>query len=157
VADVNGDGKSDIIWQHDDGWLAIWLMNGFNATASMLLSVPRQTDLNWIIAGAGDVNGDGKADLVWQNKANGLLGVWLLDGATAYGFGGLSIAGVSNLSWKIHGVGDVSGDGKADLLWQNETTGELGVWYLDGFTVIGTFTMSIPSVSDLSWNMVGPG
>jgi hypothetical protein len=157
VADVNADGKADIIWQNDAGWLAVWLMNGFNATAATLLSVDEMTDPNWIIAGAGDVNGDGRADLVWQNKANGMLGVWLLNGATVIAQSGLSVMGVSNLSWKIHGVGDVNGDGRADLLWQNESTGDLGVWYLDGFAVIGQLTLSIPSVGDLSWNMVGPG
>jgi hypothetical protein len=123
----------------------------------MVLSVPKMTDPNWVIAGAGDVNGDGTADLVWQNKANRMLGVWLLDGEAVIGQGGLSIPAVSSLNWKIHGVGDVSGDGKADLLWQNESTGELGVWYLDGFTVIGTLTLSIGNVGDLSWDMVGPG
>ena len=157
VADVNRDGKADILWQHDDGWLAIWLMNGFNATAGMLLSVPKMTDPNWIIAGAGDVNGDGIGDLVWQNKANRMLGVWLLNGATVMAQSGLSIPAVSSLNWKIQGVGDVSGDGKADLLWQNESTGELGVWYLDGFTVTATWTLSIGNVGDLNWNMVGPG
>jgi hypothetical protein len=156
VADVNGDGKADIIWQHDAGWLAVWLMNGFNATGATLLSVDKMTDLNWVIAGAGDVNGDGKADLVWENKVNGMLGVWLLNGASVIGQGGLSILSVAP-AWQIHGVGDVNGDGKADLLWQNDTTGELGVWYLDGFTVIGQRTLSIPNVGDLSWNMVGPG
>ena len=86
-----------------------------------------------------------------------MLGVWMLNGATVIDQRGLSIMKVTDLSWKIHGVGDVSGDGKADLLWQNESTGDLGVWYLDGSTVIGQSTLSIPSVGDLSWNMVGPG
>jgi hypothetical protein len=26
IADFNGDGKSDILWQHTDGRTAIWLM-----------------------------------------------------------------------------------------------------------------------------------
>jgi hypothetical protein len=28
IADFNGDGKADILWQNTDGSLAIWLMNG---------------------------------------------------------------------------------------------------------------------------------
>jgi FG-GAP-like repeat len=157
VADVNGDGKADIIWQHDDGWLAVWLMNGFNAAATLMLSVPRMSDTNWVIAGAGDVNGDGKADLVWQNEANGGLGVWYLVGATVVDQKALSVDRASSLSWKIHGVGDVNADGMADLLWQNESTGEVAVWYLNGFVVLGGQLLSIPNVGDLSWNMVGPG
>ena len=156
VADVNGDGKADIIWQHDAGWLAVWQMNGYNATATLFLSVPRMLDPNWVIAGAGDVNSDGKADLVWQNQANGMLGAWLLNGATVLEQRGLSTFN-SDLHWKIHGVGDISGDGVADLLWQNEATGALGVWYLNGFSVIGQWGLSIQNVSDLAWNMVGPG
>ena len=120
------------------------------------LSVPRILDPNWIIVGAGDVNGDGKADLVWQNQATGGLGIWLMDGPTVIAQRNLSTF-VADLNWKIHGVGDVTGDGMADLLWQNEATGALGVWYLNAFTVIGQSLLSVPQLSDLSWNMVGPG
>jgi hypothetical protein len=28
VADVNGDGKTDVIWQNAKGTVAVWLMNG---------------------------------------------------------------------------------------------------------------------------------
>jgi hypothetical protein len=27
--DFNGDGKSDILWQHEGGQAAVWMMNGF--------------------------------------------------------------------------------------------------------------------------------
>lgn len=157
VADVNGDGKADLIFEHNDGSLAVWFMNGVNATAASFLSIPKVGDPNWIIAGAGDVNGDGKADIVWQNKANGGLGVWYLNGAAVIDTKMLSVPTVSSLSWKIHGVGDVNLDGLADLLWQNETTGEVAVWYLNGYVVLGGQLLSIPNVGDLSWNMVGPG
>jgi hypothetical protein len=156
VADVNGDGRADIIWQHDAGWLGVWLMNGFNVISTAYLSVPRITDPNWVLVGAGDVNGDGMADLFWQNQATGQLGVWFMNGASVVATRYLS-ASVSDPNWKIHGIGDVTGDGMADLLWQNEATGALGVWYLNGFTVIGQYLLSIQTLSDLSWNMVGPG
>ena len=32
AADFNGDGKSDILWQHDSGLPAIWTMDGTNVT-----------------------------------------------------------------------------------------------------------------------------
>lgn len=31
--DYNGDGKSDILWQNDNGTPAVWLMNGFNVVS----------------------------------------------------------------------------------------------------------------------------
>ena len=32
IGDFNGDGKSDIIWQGDNGAAAMWLMDGTNST-----------------------------------------------------------------------------------------------------------------------------
>jgi hypothetical protein len=28
--DTNGDGRADILWQHDNGTPAVWLMEGVN-------------------------------------------------------------------------------------------------------------------------------
>jgi hypothetical protein len=162
VGDVNGDGKADIIWQHNtEGWLAVWLMDGFTATSTLMLSVPRMPDPNWIIAGAGDINGDGKADIIWQNQATGGLAAWLMDGPQAFAQTGLSVASNPDLNWKIRGVGDVNGDGRADLVWQNIATGQVGVWFLNWFTVVGQtnlyFTSGVATVPDTNWKIVGPG
>ena len=38
------------------------------------------------------------------------------------------MTGVTNLAWKIAGVGDFNNDGKDDIAWQNASTGENTVW-----------------------------
>jgi hypothetical protein len=49
VEDVNGDGKSDIVWQNNSGQAAIWLMNGTTVTATPL--VGRKPGLTWHVKG----------------------------------------------------------------------------------------------------------
>jgi hypothetical protein len=169
VGDLNGDNRCDIVFQHDDGWLAVWFMDQglapsslqFVATSTLSLSVPKMSDSNWIIAGAGDINGDGMADIIWQNQANGMLGAWLMNGAQAFAQSGLSVAANTNLNWKIRGVGDIDGDGRADLIWQNIVTGETAAWFLNWFTVLSQQRLYFPNapavVTDTNWQMVGPG
>jgi hypothetical protein len=158
VGDLSGDGKADLVWQHaTTGALAAWFMDGFNLVRAAALSVGAMPDLNWKIAGAGDINSDGKADLIWQHDGNGALGAWLMFGEQVVMQRRLT-AYVADLSWKVRGVGDVNGDGMADILWQNTGTGGLGVWYLNQFSVTLTYSLSIRSVADpTNWTMVGPG
>jgi len=128
-------------------------------TSTSLLSVPRIADLNWVIAGAGDINGDSKADLIWQNQSTGVLVAWIMNGSQAVLLNTLS-SYVSDLNWKVRGVGDITGDGLADLIWQNVVTGQVGTWVLNGFVVQYGVTMFIngaPAVADPTWRMVGPG
>jgi hypothetical protein len=162
VGDVNGDGKADLLWQNQaNGSLAVWLMNGYNVLATLMLSVQTMPDPNWIIAGAGDINGDGRADIIWQNQATGGLGAWLLSGNVVIGQQNLSVSVMTDLNWKIRGVGDVNSDGRADLIWQNQATGGLGVWYLNGFTVLYGESLNTNAgaafVADTNWKIVGPG
>src|SRR5260370_19049112 len=77
------------------------------------------------IAGIGDFNGDGKADILWRNTSTGEIRVWLLNGTSLIGNGGL--ATLSKPNFQIAGVGAFNGDGKADILWRNTSTGEIRV------------------------------
>jgi len=164
VADLNGDGRADLVFQHDtEGWLAVWYMSGANAIATVFLSIAQQPDPNWQIAGAGDINGDGRADIVWQNQATGNVAAWLMNGFQVIGTNLLSIPMVADLNWKVMGVGDMDGDGRADLLWQNLATGNVAEWTLMGYTVQSTkyiyYSDGVTPVGldTLSWRMVGPG
>ena len=70
LADMNRDGKADLIWQHDNGWLGVWYMNGVNTTSWASDAVERRRYGG--IVGAGDLNGDGQPDLVWQRSDGSL-------------------------------------------------------------------------------------
>ena len=52
VTDVNADGKGDIIWQHSNGNLAAWVMNGHRVSQGSELSPGSVLDTKWkIVAG----------------------------------------------------------------------------------------------------------
>ena len=162
VEDFNGDGRADILWQHStEGWLALWYMgpDGLTAMSYSLLSIPQMTDPNWVIVGAGDINGDNVADIVWQSQSNGLLAAWLMSGSQVFSWSLLSTY-TPDLNWKVMGVGDVEGNGLADLIWHNVATGQVAVWSLNGYTVLNMYLIyngSSPAIADPAWRLVGPG
>jgi hypothetical protein len=54
-----------VLWQNDDGSVAIWEMNGTNVIGTASLGNPGP---DWHIFGTGDYNNDGKSDILWQNS-----------------------------------------------------------------------------------------
>src|SRR5439155_1389283 len=68
-----------------------------------------------------DFNGDGKADILWQNSSTGQRVIWLMNGTTHQSTVNL---GTVPTSWSIAGSSDFNGDAKADILWQHTPTGQ---------------------------------
>ena len=152
--DINGDGQRDLVWQNDtEGWLAFWMMNGTQVIDTGYLSINR-IDPSWKINGVGDVNGDGKADLVFRHT-DGWLAVWFMNGSQVTYTSYLSINRLADPTWQIAAVGDTNGDGRADLLWRTTNDGSLGVWLLDGTQVVSTRVLSIPKMPDTGWRIMG--
>jgi hypothetical protein len=155
LADLDGDTCADLVWRHaTSGHLAAWFMRGAQVLQTSMLSIDRVADTSWQIASAGDVDGDGHADLVWQHITSGQLAVWYLNGTTVTAT--LGLGSVSDPGWRIRAAGDTDGDRYADLLWQHETTGALAVWFLRGTSILGQVRLSIDRV-DPAWRMRGPG
>ena len=132
VRDLNGDGRSDLVWQNTaSGDLGAWLMNGATLSSSIANgSLPAGTAAIAI----GDYNGDGYADVMSVSAAN----VYLSLGS---GSGGLaspvSVSTRPPAGWNLAGAGDVNGDGKADVVWHNLASGELYYWVMDGTAIAG--------------------
>ncbi len=120
AGDVNGDGYADLIV---GGATAAYLFlggpAGLSATPSATLA-QRAAQSGVRVASAGDVNGDGYADVVLAN----------FDQATAYvylgGPGGLGsapdmtlpspVTGMSLFGHAVAGAGDIDGDGHGDIV-----------------------------------------
>ncbi|HEX4824754.1 MAG TPA: FG-GAP-like repeat-containing protein [Candidatus Polarisedimenticolaceae bacterium] len=134
AGDVNGDGYSDVIigaplydnGQDGEGRAYLYLggPNGLATTPAWTAESDQiQANFGWVVAAAGDVNGDGYADVIvsspgWNNgsgkvwvyygQPGGLPAVasWTKEGAQLFGAFGNSAAT----------AGDVNGDGYADVI-----------------------------------------
>jgi len=102
VGDFNGDGKPDLVWQHTNGLLSVWYMNGPNLVGAVFLNPAQVADPGWKIRAVIDLNGDGKTDLVWQHMSVGWLSAWFMDGITAVQMAWLNPSGIGS-SWKVMG------------------------------------------------------
>jgi hypothetical protein len=59
TGDFNGDSMSDILWQHDDGSVAVWTMDGHSVIAGA--NVGFNPGATWHVKNAADFGGDGSA------------------------------------------------------------------------------------------------
>ncbi|WP_338552536.1 FG-GAP-like repeat-containing protein [Paenibacillus sp. KS-LC4] len=130
-ADVNGDGKADLITKGETGaanagFVYVALSNGTGYPAWTWHSGKRMIDDNSTIWFA-DVNGDGKADLISKGQAGalnaGYIYVSLSNGKGYSGWTWHSSARILEDNSKLW-FDDVNGDGKSDLI----SKGEAGAW-----------------------------
>ena len=155
--DLDGDGHADLIWQHaGDGQVAAWLMNGQTVRAGALLSVPAVSDDRWRIRAAADLDGDGRADLIWQHEGTGHLAMWRMSGLTVLEGVPLQPEQVADLGWKIVGAADFDSNGRRDLLWQHQD-GRIAVWFMKGTAMVSGMPLGPGQVADTDWKIRGVG
>ncbi|MFJ5712127.1 FG-GAP-like repeat-containing protein [Streptomyces sp. NPDC093105] len=143
--DVNGDGFADLVVRQASTGDVYF----YGGTATHALKARVRIGTNWKLykrlVGAGDLNGDGRGDLLGVDSA-GVL--WRYYGTST---GGVSARVKVGGGWggysALVGVGDLSGDGKADLL-ARDTAGKLWRYASTGAGTYGTRVL----IGSSGWN-----
>src|SRR5207344_1168292 len=74
---------------------------------------------SWHVVGTGDFNGDGRADLIWQNDS-GAITDWLSTASGGFVSNDANAWHNVPTSWQVVGTGDFNGDGRDDVIWRND-------------------------------------
>src|SRR5947207_5643495 len=147
--DFNGDGRTDILWRNTaTGKNYIYLMNGLTvASQGSINSVSGQA---WQVKGIGDFDGDGKADILWRNSSTGENYIWLMNGLSTASQGSVNFVDPDS-GWQVQGIRGFDGEGDADIVWRNSTSGENYLYPMNGLTIARPG--SINSLSDEAWQV----
>ncbi len=124
LGDVNGDGKLDIVTESASGFTISVLLGNGDGTFRSPIDVPLPTGVSLLYGTLGDVNGDGKLDIVAPSSQNGISNVSVLLGR---GDGTFSIASQYPVSGSSFALGDMNGDGKPDIVFDVGFRTALGV------------------------------
>jgi len=132
TADVNGDGKQDmVVADHFAGLVSVFLGGGDGASWTRRDVASHGAPYSLQLA---DINGDGKLDIVISSTdipgtLSGGLTVLLGDGQGGFALGAQVATGSSPATLA---VGDLNGDGRADVAVPNYYSGTVSIVLGDG-------------------------
>jgi len=80
TADTTGNGQWQLVFEHTDGTIAFWTMNGLRLASGCYSQ--HKPDASWRVLAVADLDQDGKSDLLFQNVNDESLAVWFMNGCT---------------------------------------------------------------------------
>ena len=130
MGDMNNDGNTDILWQHNDGSTVFrYHMDGTGKVDSGK-SLASGVIPGWRFVSASDFNRDGDVDFLWHSTAQGSTVCWHFDGeGVVNGFSPLG-SGIVDFFISYSG-NDMNADSYSDVIYQSINSGQVLVWYFD--------------------------
>jgi len=153
-ADLNADTKPDLILQHSDGAIEVWLMDGTRRSQRVQTNPANPGDRNWRVVASGDFNGDRLPDMVFQHT-DGNLAVWILNGTAMTTGVLLNPPRFGDVNTKVVSAADRNQGGQADLLFQNVIDGSLTLWWMEGINRSSVQPLNPPKPGG-TWSAVAP-
>ncbi|MCW3055873.1 MAG: hypothetical protein JWN14_5043, partial [Chthonomonadales bacterium] len=136
--DFNGDGSNDLLFQNSSGQVVAWYMQASVYVGGSFTSVDPAS--GYKLVGAGDINADGKPDLVFQNTSTGVVVIWYMNGVTYSS--GATVSTTPASGYNVVGVGPFYGHSNPDLVFQNTSNGNVAIWYMSGASYSSGVTLS---------------
>ena len=157
--DLDGDGWDDILQRDSDGnWLYHPMSGRESTTGARGANITRNTD--WNVAGLADFNGDGTDDVLLRHDDTGNWYYFPMQGNRHIPAGPAG-RGMTDLpkdkDWRLAGLGDLNGDGKADVLLRHSGSGN---WYyipMDGQQTIVEQRGPARLPNSRAWSFAGIG
>ena len=151
VGNFGTDGIPDVFWVNDvTGDTYVWTLNP--SPFGQAVPVLQVGDLAWKAQLTGDFNGDGSTDIFWRNQRTGENAFWLMRNGQIIGTAS-NIPQVPDLAWQVQGSADFDRDGNLDILWRNQSTGDVAIWKMNGTNFVSS--VYLPRVANLAWQIQG--
>ena len=143
----------NLLWQHADGRMVCWVMNGTNFSHYATLPTGQPQSSGWSVTATGDLNGDAYSDLIWRNS-DGRLMTWLLHGTNLLKEVSLCTGPSDSTGWQLVSSQDFTGDGRQDFLWAN-TNGSTMVWIMNRTNCVRAISLRAGSPFVSGWSVIG--